>query len=1159
MALADFIKKAKSRIESLRTGTSQFIRGVFEKPLIERIGEKAREKTLPRILPTLKEEVKGTALKAVTPKFLEPAVDIRTQRKIAALPREISVEEAPLEAAKDVSKAVVRTFPGQLARFTARLGLEATPETQRARAEGRPEPAFIPTPRQEEFVGEGPITPLGSGPIARRSREFLERLGVGEEKAALGGIIPSVVVGSLLESPFFVVGKGAKIAKEVIEEAVQKLGKEVTERLAKEGGEKALVKAIQETVEKTVEKVAPKTISESAEQVGKEVLQESKKFQSSVAEGFDPVGYVQTLKEQQSSARVGPVQRIGEKAKKIVQEVKSKIIDSNAPIEDVLRSAQKEYKFSVRPEFDITNAIDKTLRAPTLAGQFTKDKGLEEVILKVDNIDNLNQYLIAKQARDVAARGIETGRDLLKDEQLIKSFEDVYEPFAKEINNYSQALLDKTVEDGLISKELADELKKIYPNYVPLQRIFNEIEQVATQGAGGGVASLSQQTVIQKLKGSDREIEDPISSLLAKTNDIFLQGEKNKAAKILAGYKDLPGFENLIRELEPDELIGNKHTISFLDNGVKRIFETSKEIAEAAKNLSPQQLTILEQIAAFPVRAAKLGITGINIPFIGANIARDQMFAAITSRNTLKTSIANPSVFLKSLMEAVKHGDLYDEFIRVGAGGTSFDIARSQVGKTVKQIRSARSAKERVKFLATNPSELLKSIENIVGRSEELTRLQQFEGTRRALIQQGRTSADATIEGAKAAREDTANFIRKGQWGQVLNSVFLYLNAGIQGSRALIRSMARDPKGTSVKIGTVLFLPMAATTAWNVSDPKRAEVYKDIADFEKENNLIIIPPNPTKDEKTGKWNVIKIPLPPGVSALTIPVRKGIERMNEIDTFKISDMVKTLTRPIIPFDIDSPEGIASALTPQIIKPGLEVFTNKNFFTGIPIVPRKLEGVSPELQVKPGTSGTARIIGKALNVSPLKTEMFIRETVGGVGQQLLNASDRILAGLDVIPKDQIGGRGIITDILNRFTKALGGELERDAALEVSKVLQDQADERFRIQQEAEILFAELSELPKEEANTKAFEIQSKNPEVAEKLRVVIDDSKKGLTYDERLIKQLGVENGARAKFIFEQTKRFKTKQEKNEYLNSLSQKGIISENVDKQLRELIDRNK
>lgn len=1032
-----------------------------------------------------------------------------------------------------------------------------------------------------------------------------------------------------------------------------------------------------------------------------------------IGEKSDPVllkAYIDENIKKREMARKVETGGFKDKISNVYKTIKRKVVESQAPIEDILNEAERKGKFTIRPESDYRLQTDRVLRAQTLAAQHFKKSEMADVIKDAKDLDVLEQYLIAKQSRAVEARGFKTGRDLEKDKELIEYFAPEYEQHAKKVADYARGLLDIAVEGGLISKELADKLKKIYPDYVPINRILNELEQEGSQFGTKAVGSLSSQNIVQKLQGSEREIENPILSLASKTNDVFRQVEKNKAAQMLKKYKDLPGnpfdlrllvdsekvtarknvlqklkelgkknretrrnipsikkaegkmakeiksiglkneeksisnlkkelsrtekemeslfdeastrasdfdtksninnllskaetrerkifklnsdlnetiskfnkkradkikiksseindLKNIRRELEKEladrvktvkDLRGSlrnlsdikselgKDTISLYTNGIKEVLEAPKHIARAAKNLDVDQFNILTKILAAPVRVAKIGITGLNAAFILANVVRDQILSAITSRNSFRTSVANPSVFAKSLYEAIGHGEGYNKFVKAGAGGTSFDIARGQEKAAVSKLRAKRNIAERAKYIVKNPGDLFRALEDIVGRSEELTRLQQFNGTKQAMLKQGANEKTATLLAAKAARENTANFYRSGEWGKVLNGAFLYLNASIQGSRALVRSFRRSPKATAAKIAATLYTPIAIATAWNTRDDEKKKVYNDIAEYEKDNNLIIIPDNVTQDEN-GKWNIIKIPLPPGVSQLAIPLRRMIE--GEDDKKILSSIINSVS----PVDTDKP--LASAM-PQAVKPFSQYASNYDFFTGYATVPKGMENLSPEQQAFKNTSGTARLISGKLGLSPIKTEKFIKDTFGELGLNMLNVSDRALVGLDIIPEEQVGGRSFNESIVRRFTKASGGELNKESEDKLTKILQESADESYRLGLEAEAIYEDLKTLKsKDEMNAKAAAIKKSNPELYDKLKNTVENEKLGLSYEERLIKRLPVNDGTRAKFIYEKLNGMEDKKQKNGYVNEMKKKKIISDKVYAQLRLLI----
>jgi len=782
--------------------------------------------------------------------------------------------------------------------------------------------------------------------------------------------------------------------------------------------------------------IKPKTIKVSAtpqvEGANGSTIQENQKIRltnqpsTDIIPEIDTDSYIkeQVLKQENARSSVGT-----NKIKTFISDLKEKFVDKGSPIEDVLSEAEKKHNFNVVPQNDIRLQIDRVLRSRSLAGQFAQDNGIDRVIREVPDINAFDQYLIAKQAIDVSEQGFKTGRDLTKDRALVRQLESVYEPFAKQIYSYSHKLLDYSVESGLISKELAISLKKKYPNYVPIQRIFSELEKGNTViGGRRGTASLSKQGIVIKLKGSEREIASPTESLLVKTNDMFNQGERNKAAQMLASYRKLPGFEGLIRPLKEGEKA--PHTFSFVKDGKTYRFETTPEIEAAAKNLTVEDFGLIAKIFSVPTRILQMGATALNLPFTVTNLLKDQVTSFINSNKAAKTSLLNPLNFGRALFEAVGHGDLYKESVRNAGMGTSFDIARETPKLTINKIRSGKNVGTKIAYTVTHPEELLRAVENIVGRTEELTRIQQYGGMKNALINEGRTAIDAQLLASKAARENTANFARSGSWGRVLNKVIPFLNAGIQGARQLDRSFQNNPKGTVAKLTIGLFLPTAAVTAWNLSDERRKTVYEDIDKFEKENNLILIPDNPTKDEQ-GRWNVIKIPIPPGLANLSSLIRRPMEAANGLDPVRFKEIASNLITAGTSFDLSSGSKVASTFTPQAIKPFIETTTNKNLFTGKDIVPSQMRNLPPEEQVYNYTSQAARDLGARLNMSPLKVENFIKTSMGGVGSQLINAYDIALG-----KGDKAGGESILNQLNRRFSKASGGKILDDVKKESAK---------------------------------------------------------------------------------------------------------------------------
>lgn len=850
----------------------------------------------------------------------------------------------------------------------------------------------------------------------------------------------------------------------------------------------------------------------------------------------DTLKYIAKMRQSADLARTaGESTGILNKAKNVLQVLDTKFGDSTSIIKNTLQNALKENKISLLPSQDVGNQISRVQRAVSIGGEFLRNSDFARAVQEVPDTAAFNEYLKAKQAIDVSTQGIQTGRDLAMDSKLVSELAPQFEDAAQKIYSFNRSVLDKTAEFGLIDKDLAEALKVKYPNYVPLKRIFSEVEKAGmTGGNGTGLASNSTQSIIQGLKGSAREIEDPLTAIPEKVATLFAQGERNVAGKMLASYQSLPGNPFQLKEIT-GEVIGTRPTISFLDNGVKRTFETSPEIAQAAKSLNVEQVNAVLKAISLPTRVARLGLTALNPAFVGANLLRDQITAFINTEKTL--SVMNPVNMMRAFYEAVNHGDLYDEAIRSGALSSTFDIARDQIPQSIDALRAARSNKEIAFQTITNPKQWLRTVENTFSRAEEATRLQVYRGTKMALLKQGLPEEEAIAGAAKEARRATVDFATKGEYGGPINAIWLYANANMQGVKTLASTLKARPLETMTKIGIAGVFPVMAVTAWNLSDPERKKVYEDIPQWEKDNNMIFIPPNATKDEN-GRWNVVKIPHSQEIRTFLQLPRRIMEQAYDLDPVKAGEVAQSLLGSFSPVGSTGREAL-SFLTPQAIKPTIQAATNKDLFTGSPIVSGKYDKLPTDQQVKADTSGLAQTVGNAIGASPIKVDKFAKDTFGSLA-------------------DLATGKSVADKIGQRFTSAAGGAQENKTYEELANTLKEQSGKSFKLRQEAEQQYAELEVLSKEkgqQAAEQAFnKIADQNEELANKIIDIHEENQLGLTSAEKLMKQLGVKNGERAQFLWKKINELQSKEEKSQYVQNLIDKKIITNDVMDQIQYL-----
>ena len=177
---------------------------------------------------------------------------------------------------------------------------------------------------------------------------------------------------------------------------------------------------------------------------------------------------------------------------------------------------------------------------------------------------------------------------------------------------------------------------------------------------------------------------------------------------------------------------------------------------------------------------------------------------------------------------------------------------------------------------------------------------------------------------------------------------------------------------------------------------------------------------------------------------------------------------------------------------------------------------------------------------------------------MAKNALNLSDKALAALGIIPKDQIGGVGIGESVSRRFTSAAGnkyrgGSRELDAALKEEETTKKETSSRLSAS------LAEFSGLTPDEQAAKLKELAQTDKEYALKLRdkLRVENKKKSWSDVDKGIAQLGVENKARATYVYKKMKELPNDQ-RNAYIKDLHDRKVISDTVMEQLREMHKEN-
>ena len=179
------------------------------------------------------------------------------------------------------------------------------------------------------------------------------------------------------------------------------------------------------------------------------------------------------------------------------------------------------------------------------------------------------------------------------------------------------------IRAGFISPETAKVIKSQNPDYAPLQRVMDEVDNYL--GLPTRKTMQGSQPIV-KLKGSTRQIDSPLENIIGNTFKQRAAIEKNNVASQIAGLQNVAelGFKKIAKS-------GND-TITVCKNGQKEYWQVGEEIADVAKGLNEENMNTLLKIFTAPASLLRQGATGRNPEFMVPNVIRDQLDAGITSR-----------------------------------------------------------------------------------------------------------------------------------------------------------------------------------------------------------------------------------------------------------------------------------------------------------------------------------------------------------------------------------------------------------------------------------------------------------------------------------------------------------------------------------------------
>lgn len=554
----------------------------------------------------------------------------------------------------------------------------------------------------------------------------------------------------------------------------------------------------------------------------------------------------------------------------------------------------------------------------------------------------------------------------------------LYAKVFAEFQQYRDDILAIAEQAGIIS----DENRAMWRDefYVPFYRVMEE--DAATGGRSGG-NGLSRQEAYKKLKGGRQNLNDLMENTLMNFHHLLSASLKNQAAAQAIRNAELVGIARKVPESRRDTA-----TSTFVLEGGKKVFYEVDDpmVFESITTLADPGLnsTAVKVMGAF--KRVFTQLTTATPQFIIANTFRDLLQASATSP-TSKNIGMNLAQGIKGYRDEKTRAEMLASGGAFSFGhiyGMDADEVRASLRKTV-------AGAELVSHPSMVPAVLRKlwsAYGDVMDVSENVSRTATYIQNVEQL---------GKLRAAFEAR-DVMDFSQHGAYPAVrfLVRVVPFLNARLQGLDKLYRSGLKPSiltamgKGTdtdkqaAARFAMVTGALTVATLALFMANADDEE-YQKLEDWQKDSYWFF---------RIGN-DAFFLPKPFEVGAIaTLAERTLQQAIDDKATGKL--FRERFTNMLM-------QTFAFSPVPQMFQPFLDVYANKDAFTGRDIETPGMERLSTGLRMRDTTTAPAKALSAATRVfgddspiaiSPAQADHLIKGYLGGVGATSAGVLDTML---------------------------------------------------------------------------------------------------------------------------------------------------------------------
>ncbi|HHP0467290.1 TPA: LPD38 domain-containing protein [Vibrio harveyi] len=478
-----------------------------------------------------------------------------------------------------------------------------------------------------------------------------------------------------------------------------------------------------------------------------------------------------------------------------------------------------------------------------------------------------------------------------------------FEAKYKEFKQYQNDFIDIGVKTGVISQADASMWRDQF--YIPFYRVMEEQDK---NGVPLRASGLTRQEAFKRFKGADMQVEDLLNNVIKNQQAIVTAGLKNQAAVQAMDNALEMGLVNQTTEYKR-----NKKASTWVMREGKKVWYNVDDplLFDALGSLDPAQINFVGFKTASAFKRRFTDIISMSPSFIARNFVRD----TVQSKTAANTELKDSMYYMRNTIGKMD----FDKALMLTTGA-SFTFESTYAETSIdKEFSSSKviSPNDSLGAIQSKGAKALKAYRDVANAAENANRYAVFKAAKR----EGKNNLQAALEA-----RDIMDFGITGSasWVRALISIVPFLNARIQGLDKLARVNgfynainAKTPSATEKQqmrrfwaVTALLGTATAVLHAVNVGDDDSEEKYRKLSDEQRDAN----------------WYVggFLIPKPQELAGFFL---SPIERMMDefvYDRAQEGAAKEYMYRTLMNTFSFNP-------TPQLVKPLVEVYMNKNMYT------------------------------------------------------------------------------------------------------------------------------------------------------------------------------------------------------------------------------------